>query len=100
MTTPSATSDLDTSRAVASVRTPVVSQNPLNHRSARISERRANFSFLKAFASIRERAQEDSQLKDIVVTALKLSVHKALNHPDLQMRDKCSDAISKELMML
>jgi hypothetical protein len=71
----------------------------LNHRSARISERRANFSFLKAFASIRERAQEDSQLKDIVVTALKVSVHEALNHPDLQMRDKCSDEISKELMM-
>ena len=101
----------DMPAAAPHARAPVVSQTPLNHRSARISERRALLTrlrvgngsrntFLKAFASIRERAQEDSQLKDIVVTALKLSVHKALNHPDLQMRDKCSEAISKELMML
>jgi hypothetical protein len=99
--TPSGASDLDNSRAVTLARDPVVSQTPLNHRSIRISdERRANFSFLKTFASIHERAQVDSQLKDIVITALKLSVHKALDHLDSRMRDKCPDAISKELRML
>ena len=56
--------------------------------------------FMRSYASMQDKGREDERLKEVVLTALKMSVKKALNHPNLQTREKCMDAISKELMML
>jgi hypothetical protein len=99
----------DVSTPVAA--TPRAVQTGPGHRSARIAERRAFSSrirvmntdrsvFLRSFASMQDQSAENARLNEVVMIALKMSVRKALNHPDLPTREKCVAAISAELMML